>query len=76
MATTLEELHSLLAKALKDKLLAPRTTTTDLNVVRQFLKDNGINADPGANTDLQELQSAVILPFPIPDEDEAADFTR
>lgn len=38
-------LHGELAKAMQKKLKSGEATASDLNVIRQFLKDNGINAD-------------------------------
>jgi hypothetical protein len=41
----LAELHGEMAKAMKTKLADGTATASDLNVIRQFLKDNGINSD-------------------------------
>lgn len=41
----LASLHGALAEAMKLKLADGTATASDLNVIRQFLKDNGINAD-------------------------------
>ena len=38
----LEKLHLLLAKELTDKITSGEAKAGDLNVARQFLKDNGI----------------------------------
>jgi len=59
--TKLEELHELVADALLDKIRDGEATPADLNVARQFLKDNGIDAIPGKDTPLFNL--ALALPF-------------
>lgn len=41
----LSALHGGLAQAMAAKLASGDFTASDLNVIRQFLKDNGINAD-------------------------------
>lgn len=42
----LSKLHEALASHLMAKLESGEVTASDLNVVRQFLKDNGVNCDP------------------------------
>lgn len=52
----LSELHGAMAEAMASKLEDPGTVTaSDLNVIRQFLKDNGINADPGTSKELKSI---------------------
>lgn len=51
----LAELHGAMAQAMKRKLEAGEVTASDLNVIRQFLKDNGINADPSEDPNLKGL---------------------
>lgn len=64
----LAELHGLLAKAMKNKLSGEvPASASDLNVIRQFLKDNNIEALADKNRDLQELAAA--LAQADPDED-------
>lgn len=41
----LSQLHGELAQAMAKKLKSGEATASDLNVIRQFLKDNGINSD-------------------------------
>jgi len=57
----LEELHELVADTLLDKLRDGEATPADLNVARQFLKDNGIDAIPAKDTPMFNL--ALALPF-------------
>lgn len=59
----LGELHELLTQKLLDKLNDPECKASDLNVARQFLKDNGIEAIPVENSNLAKLASD--LPFKI-----------
>lgn len=43
-------------------------TAAELSVIVKFLKDNGINADPEENPELQKLRAAVndnVLNFPF-----------
>jgi len=57
----LEEIHNVLATTLLDKIKNGEATSTDLNVARQFLKDNGIDCVPQASEPLLNL--AKIMPF-------------
>ena len=43
------------AKSLLAKVTSGEATASDLNVARQLLKDNHIEADPQANDSLKEL---------------------
>jgi len=61
MSNKLQELHSLLAEQLLNKIKDPDVKASDLNVARQFLKDNGIDAVPTNNNPLEELVKE--LPF-------------
>ena len=58
---TLNELHTLLAKKLLDRVNDPECKSADLNVARQFLKDNNIDAVPVAESPLAKLADK--LPF-------------
>lgn len=62
----LSRLHDELAKSMLDRIKSGEATASDLNVVRQFLKDNGINCDgrknPTVNSIIDELPE-------YPDED-------
>lgn len=40
-------LHATLARKLQERIESGECTASDLNVARQFLKDNGIEAVPG-----------------------------
>lgn len=51
----LASLHGELANAMKDKLKDKNATASDLNVIRQFLKDNGINADGQKDPNIKSL---------------------
>lgn len=51
----LASLHGALADTMKDKLESGDVTASDLNVIRQFLKDNGINADGTTSEKLKSL---------------------
>ena len=55
MSEKLKELHAVLANKLLDKVKDPEVKSSDLNVARQFLKDNGIDAVPVDNSPLQKL---------------------
>jgi len=61
-------LHGKMAEAMKSKLESPDTlTASDLNVIRQFLKDNGIQADGSKTPGMQSLVDG--LPD-LPDNDD------
>ena len=53
--SNLRELHGILAKKLLEKVKDPECKSSDLNVARQFLRDNGIDAIPTENSPLQKL---------------------
>ena len=48
-------LHRTLAENLLSRVKDPEAKTGDLNVARQFLKDNGIDALPVENSPLSDL---------------------
>lgn len=62
-ATTkeLDSLHGLVAKELARKLKSGEYTAADLNVARQFLKDNGVEQAAIPGTPVHDLASS--LPF-------------
>ena len=64
----LKELHALLAEKLLDKVRDPECKASDMNVARQFLKDNNIDAIPVDNSPLGKLMNE--LPFEIPKKPE------
>lgn len=51
----LASLHGELAQAMAEKLRNGEATASDLNVIRQFLKDNGINSDGAKDPNLKSL---------------------
>ena len=57
----LRELHGILAEKLLEKVKDPECKSADLNVARQFLRDNGIDAVPLDNSPLEKLMKE--LPF-------------
>ena len=65
--SSLSELHGLLAEVLLTKLKTGDLEKGDLNVIRQFLRDNGIDCYGPSNTTLTSI--ATELPK-FSDEDE------
>ena len=61
MSEKLKELHEVLATELLKRVKDPEAKASDLNVARQFLKDNGIEAIPVENSPLKSLVDE--LPF-------------
>ena len=60
MDKSLEVLHTMhyeLAKLLVDKIKTGEAKAGDLNVARQFLKDNGIECIPVENNPMTELMN-------------------
>ena len=55
------ELHGLLARHLADKLLSGECSPADLNVIRQFLRDNNIECSGENNEVIQSIVKE--LPF-------------
>ena len=51
----LKELHGVLANELLKRVKDPEAKASDLNVARQFLKDNGIECLPVEKNPMQEL---------------------
>jgi len=62
----LKELHGVLAEELLKRVKDPEAKASDLNVARQFLKDNGIEAIPVDNSPLKSLVDE--LPFDTEDD--------
>ena len=56
-----KELHSVLATELLKRVKDPDCKSSDLNVARQFLRDNNIDAVPVQDSPLQKLMEE--LPF-------------
>jgi len=61
----LSELHNSLTNKLLERLQDPEVKASDLNVARQFLKDNGIECQPIDNNSISRL--AQELPFALDD---------
>jgi hypothetical protein len=61
----LTELHSKLTDTLLEKIRDPEVKASDLNVARQFLKDNNIDCVPTDTNSIGKL--AEELPFKISD---------
>ena len=57
----LDDLHTELATTLLDKVRSGTAKASDLNVARQFLRDNGIAGVPVENSPLKNLMDE--LPF-------------
>lgn len=57
----LEAIHTALAEDLLARIRSGDATATDLNVARQFLKDNGIDCAPDVSAPMLNL--AKIMPF-------------
>ena len=64
----LKELHAVLAEKLLQKVKDPDAKSSDLNVARHFLRDNGIDAVPTDGAPLKKLVDE--LPFEIPTKPE------
>ena len=64
----LKELHAILTEKLLKIVKDPECKSADLNVARQFLRDNNIDAVPAEGSSLQRL--AEELPFEIPQKPE------
>ena len=62
----LESLFDLVCDELTGRIVSGEATSTDINVSRQFLKDNGVTATPAEASTLEGLVNA--LPFPSSDE--------
>lgn len=61
---TLRHLHELLGKAMLEEVQQARedglpVPAADKAAIARFLKDNGVTADPAANTDLEALRAAL-----------------
>ena len=61
----LSDLHSQLTDKLLEKIRDPEVKASDLNVARQFLKDNNIDCAPTDNNSIGKL--AEELPFKLSD---------
>ena len=59
MSEKLSKLHEMLADKLTDIVKKEDVSASELNVVRQFLKDNGIDSIPAENSPLGDLVMAL-----------------
>jgi|TARA_B100001094_G_C18083603_1_gene746555 hypothetical protein len=66
MNDKLKQLHEVLTQQLLDRVKSEDAKASDLNVARQFLKDNGIEALPVDNSPLKSLVDE--LPFSSEEE--------
>ena len=55
MSDKLKELHGVLAEELLKRVKDPEAKSSDLNVARQFLRDNRIDAVPTQDSPLTKL---------------------
>ena len=67
MSDKLKELHGVLAEELLKRVKDPEAKSSDLNVARQFLRDNGIDAVPTQDSPLTKLieETIPLIPPPI-----------
>ena len=56
-----DKLHDAVATTLLEKIVSGEANASDLNVARQFLRDNGIAGIPQENSPLKNLMDE--LPF-------------
>jgi hypothetical protein len=66
----LADVHELLAQWCLDKLKEGEVNAADLNIIRQFLKDNQISAQPVEETEFGELAKA------LPDIENVIEFQK
>ena len=66
----LSDLHTDLAFHLRSRLDDGSISTAELNILRQFLKDNGISAQPVAGTNFGDLVAS------LPDMDKIVQMPR
>ena len=64
----LKELHAVLAEKLLKLVKDPECKSSDLNIARQFLRDNNIDCVPVEGSPLHKLVDE--LPFDIPTKPE------
>jgi len=55
----LESLHTVLVQELLDRIRAGDAKPSDLNVARQFLKDNGIECLPVPESPFEDLMASL-----------------
>ena len=64
----LGDLHGVFARFLADRLRSGEVSSGELNCIRQFLKDNGIDCVGGANKDINSIVAS--LPTFAEEDDE------
>jgi hypothetical protein len=74
MKEIMDSLHSALAEELLTRVKSGEATASDLSVVRQFLKDNGVDSIPKDGNPLDRLNHAANLPFTEDTVDETAGY--
>ena len=65
--TNLRDLHGLLADELANRIRSGEAAPSDLNVARQFLKDNGIESLPVDDSPLKRLLETLPEPNQVQD---------
>lgn len=70
LSEILQLLHTGLAEKLLERIQSGEVSASDLNVARQFLKDNGIDSAPKEGSPLENL--ARTLPFTESEDEQAA----
>ena len=55
----LSELHGQLARVMQKRLASGEATASDLSVIRQFLRDNGISCAGTMNADMAALSQTL-----------------
>lgn len=63
-ADLLDQLHKLLCETMLDRIKNPEVTAADMSVIRQFLKDNHIDATTKARPELEELAQKTLEGLP------------
>lgn len=64
-----EKLHEGLSKELLARVTSGEATAAELNVVRQWLNDNNVAANPASNPGLKALGASMKdLPFEAPEK--------
>ncbi len=59
----LASLHSEIANELRNRIASGEASSADISNAIKFLKDNGIEADPDVNTDVQSLAERTFPSF-------------
>jgi len=69
----LEDLHQQLARMMRTRLEDTESppSASELSVIRQFLKDNGIEATPGNEGEAGKLAEVKNLPYPTENDVQA-----